>query len=134
METKRGVPSVLPARSSLGVGRAAASESGCAPGLRGGVGRGKLGERLCFSVAAHRERRDEPGCWAWRQGHSAAREAQPNPRLQAARPGAQLLGGPSVAHHRAMHAVIAVVGARLKRSVGRTVGQQKAMGGGYGEE
>jgi hypothetical protein len=42
---------------------------------------------------------------------------EPNPRLQASRPGPRLFGGRSGAHHRAVPATIAVVGARLKRSV-----------------
>ena len=53
----------------------------------------------------------------WRQGYSSRVHSQPNPRLQAPRPGARMLGGMRVTHHRAMSEATAVVGARLKRSV-----------------
>jgi hypothetical protein len=56
-------------------------------------------------------------CRLRQQGRSAGRWSRPNPRLQAARPGAQLLGSLSVAHDRAMRNATAVMGARLKRSV-----------------
>ena len=58
-------------------------------------------------------------CWSVQQGRAAGRWSRPNPRLQAARPGAQLLGGLTVAHHRAVRNATTVVGARLKRSVRR---------------
>ncbi len=44
----------------------------------------------------------------------------PNQRLQAPRPARELLGGSDLTHHRAELAAIAVVGARLRRSVRRT--------------
>ena len=52
-----------------------------------------------------------------KQGKSEDIRWLPNPRLQAPRPGPRLLGGHNVAHHRAVPTAIAVVGARLKRSV-----------------
>ena len=89
-----------------------------------------VARRLCWSARQHEtgravaSRRSEAivgrsgsSDQAHLQGKSAGERWLPNPRLQATRPGAQLLGGLNVAHHHAMHAVIAVVGARLKRSV-----------------
>ena len=82
---------------------------------------GVVSRRLCAIIG-----RNGLCCWLRQQGCSARSQSHPNPRLQAPRPGARLLGGRNAAHHPAVPAAIAVAGARLKRSVMQTYEESDA--------
>ena len=93
---------------------AARSVVGRSFGLAGPLATGRA--VLFPQGAAIGDRNDSPD-QSTKQGNAAGKRSLPNPRLQASRPRPRLLGGGGVAHHCAVPTAIAVVGARLKRSV-----------------